>query len=118
MSEVDILIGKVGEALTASDVADLNVMWTRGRDLKARHPEGGGCQCGYLEASLRARRGHSGRLLPLQHVGSVGDDAASRLDRRRAESENAFKVAAKTDLDWMPLGILRNGLPFNLEGFL
>jgi hypothetical protein len=33
-------------------------------------------------------------------------------------SENAFKVAAKTDLDWMPLGIVRNGLPFNPEGFL
>jgi len=38
------------------------------------------------------------------------------LDRRRAE--NAVKVAAKMDLDWMPVGIVRNGLPLNLEGFL
>jgi hypothetical protein len=33
-------------------------------------------------------------------------------------SENAFKVAAMMDLDWMAVGVVQNGLPFSLEGFL
>jgi hypothetical protein len=33
-------------------------------------------------------------------------------------SENAFKVAARTDLNWMQVGVVQSGFLFDLEGFL
>jgi hypothetical protein len=32
--------------------------------------------------------------------------------------ENAFKVAAKMDLNWPQVGVVQSGFLFNLEGFL
>jgi hypothetical protein len=33
-------------------------------------------------------------------------------------SDAAFKVAARMELKWMGVGVVQNGLPFNVEGFL
>ena len=33
-------------------------------------------------------------------------------------TENAFKVAAKTDLNWGQVGVVQSGFISNLEGFL
>jgi hypothetical protein len=33
-------------------------------------------------------------------------------------SENALKVAARMDMHWMAVGVVQDGSPFSVEGFL
>jgi hypothetical protein len=87
MSEVDLLIGKVGEALTASDVADLNVMWTRGRGFKSAASRRRWLSVWISGSKFAGPTRTLGASFTVAACWSVGDDAASRLDRRRAERE-------------------------------
>jgi hypothetical protein len=121
MSEIDDLselLGKPGESVPVVDAADLKTMWTYCQQLKAEHPEGGVAVGVSVWKQL---------LAPGVDIKAVGYrfGTLSILDRMLrpawaggAPTENAFKVAAKMDLNWARVGVVRNGLPFNLEGFL
>jgi hypothetical protein len=118
MNEIEGLIGKAGEAVPVVDVGDIKVMWTHGQKLKALHPEGSVAVCVNIwkqlcspGADVRAvsyRCTILGLLEMMLRAAWTGGEL----------SENAFRVAATMDLDWMPVGVVQNALPFNLEGFL
>lgn len=117
MNEIDILRGKAGEPVPVVDVADMKVVWTHGKELKARHPEGVAVGMGVWKqlcspgADIRAvsyRCSMLGMLEMMLRAAWTGGEL----------SENAVKVAARMDLEWMAVGVVRNSLPFNLEGFL
>jgi|SRR5580693_8547050 hypothetical protein len=117
MRELDALIGKAGEPVPVVDVADIKVMWTHGQELKAQHPGGVAvgmdvwkqlCSPGADVRAVAYRYGMWGLLEMMLRAAWTGGEP----------SENAFKVAARMDLDWMPVSVVQNGLPFNLEGFL
>jgi hypothetical protein len=117
MSELDALIGKAGVPVPVVDVADIKVMWTHGQEFKAQHPGGVAvgmdvwkqlCSPGADIRAVAYRYGMLGLLEMMLRAAWTGGGL----------SENAFKVAARMDLDWMPVGVVRNGLPFNLERFL
>jgi hypothetical protein len=117
MSELDALIGKAGEPVPVVDAADIKVMWTYGLELKAQHPGGVAvgmdvwkqlCSPGADIRAVAYRYGMLGLLEMMLRAAWTGGEL----------SENAFKVAARMDLVWMPVGVVRNGLPFSLEGFL
>jgi hypothetical protein len=121
MSEIDDLselLGKPGESVPVVDAADLKMMWTYGQTLKAEHPEGGvavGMSVwkellppGLDIRAIGYRLGMLGMLeMMLRAAWSLGEP-----------TENAFKVAAKMDLNWPQVGVVHNGFLFNLEGFL
>lgn len=124
MSEIDDrseLIGKPGESVPVVDAADIKVMWTYGQELKAQHPEyGEGAaavgmsvwkQIMAPDVDIRAVGFRCGMLsmleMMLRAAWTLGEP-----------SENAFKVAARMDMNWPQVGVVRNGLLFNLEGFL
>jgi|HubBroStandDraft_1064217.scaffolds.fasta_scaffold48376_2 hypothetical protein len=121
MSEIDVLFGKAGEPVPVVDVADIKVMWAHLQELKAQHPGGGvGCRGGYLETALQSRRRYSSRLVPMPNVGPVGNNAASRLDRRRTQCE---RLQGRSQDGYALDGGRRrsereNVSPFSVEGFL
>ena len=119
MSEIDDLLGKPGENVPVVDAADIKVIWTYCQKLKAQHPGSSNIAVGMSVwkelcspgADIRAvsyRCSILGLLEMMLRPAWPGGEP----------SENAFKVAARMDLNWMQVGVVRKGLPFNLEGFL
>jgi hypothetical protein len=117
LSEIEVLTGKAGGPVPVElDVADIKVMWTHCQELKARHPGGVAVEVGIWRrlcspgANIRAVSYRCGMLGLLEMM--------VRPAWTGGESENAFKVAARMDLDWMLVAVVQNRLPFNLDGFL
>jgi hypothetical protein len=116
MNEIDILFGKAGEPVPVVDVADIKLMWAHYQELNAQHP-GGAFEIGIWKqvcspgADIRAvsyRCSMLGMLEMMLRAAWIGGEL----------SENAFKVAARIDLQWMAVGVVQNSLPFSLEQFL
>jgi hypothetical protein len=117
LSEIEVLTGKAGGPVPVElDVADIKVMWTHCQELKARHPGGVAVEVGIWRrlcspgANIRALSYRCGMLGLLEMM--------VRPAWTGGESENACKVAARMDLNWMLVAVVQNRLPFNLDGFL
>jgi hypothetical protein len=118
MSEIDALFGKAGEPVPAVHVADMKVMWAYLQELNARHPGGGvGVEVGIWQricspgADIRAVS-YRCQMLSLLEILLRAAWPGGEL------SENALKVAARMDLRWMAPGVVQNGFPFSVDGFL
>ncbi len=121
MPEIDGLLGKPGESVPVVDAADLKAMWAYCQTLRAEHPE-------YAEGGVAIGVSVWKQILaPGVDIKAVGYRfgmlgflemmlrAAWTLEE---PSENAFKVAARMDLNWPQVGVVQSGFLFNLEGFL
>jgi hypothetical protein len=117
MSEIDDLLGKPGESVPVVDAADIKVIWDYSQKLKAEHPDGVAVGEGVWKQLLA----------PGVDIRAVGYRCSmlSMLEMMLRPAftggeptENAFKVAARMDLNWMQVGVVHNGLPFNLDAFL
>ncbi len=118
MSEMDFFTGKAGEPVPVVDAADIKAMWTYGRELMSQNGGRGVavevdlwkqvCQPGADIRAVAYRRTMLWFLEMMLRAAWTGGEP----------SENAFKVVARMDLNWMPVGVASNGLPFNLEEFL
>ena len=118
MSEVEFLIGKAGEPVPVVDAADIRAMWTFSRELKSRNGDRVMAtsvdiwkQVCQPSADIRAVAYRHSMLWLLERMLRAAWTGGELND-------NALKVAARMDLKWMPVGVVSNGLPFNLEGFL
>lgn len=115
---MDFFTGKAGEPVPVVDAADIKAMWNYGRELNSQTGGRGVgvdidiwkevCQ---PHADIRAVH-HRCSMLWLLETMLRAAWTGGEL------SENAFKVAAKIDLKWMPVGVVSKGLPFNLEEFV
>jgi hypothetical protein len=115
MSEIDDLLGKPGESVPAVDAADLKVMWDYSQEVLAMHPGATSASVGAAVWKNVCRPGvdlaavgYRCTILTMLRSVWVGGEP----------SENAFKVAARMDLNWPEVGVVRDGLPFNLERFV
>jgi hypothetical protein len=124
MSEIDDLselTGKLGESVPVVDAAGIKVMWTYCQTLKAEHPE---CAEGRVAIGVSVWKQILAPGVDIRAVGyRVGMLSMLEMKLRAAwtlgePSENAFKVAAKMDLNWPQVGVVQSGFLFNLEGFL
>jgi hypothetical protein len=116
--ELRPFIGKPGEAVPTIDSADLKALWNCYQEVGAQHPEGGVAIAGGV----------------IEHICSPGADAravsyrfamlgvlAGMLEAAwpgGQPSDAAFKVAARMELKWLAVGVVQNGLPFDVERFL
>jgi hypothetical protein len=116
--ELDLFIGKAGDAVPAVDPADLKQLWTYSQELRAKYPNGG------IATGIEV----------LKHMCSPGADTRAVSYRCQMlgllelmlesawpggqPSESAFKVAARMELRWMGVGVPQKGLPFDAERFL
>ena len=115
MSEIDDLLGKPGESVPVVDAADLKVMWDYAQKVLAEHPGSTHAAIGAAVWKNVCRpgvdieaAGYRCTILTLLRSVWIGGEP----------SENAFKVAARMDLNWPEVGIVQQGLPFNLERFV
>jgi hypothetical protein len=116
--ELDSFIGKPGEAVPAVDPADMKAVWAYQQETAARYPQGGVFTgMGVLKhlcspgADIRAVSYRSMMLglleLMLESAWPGGKP-----------SESTFKVASRTELRWMAVGVPSRGLPFDVQTFL
>jgi hypothetical protein len=116
--ELDLFIGKAGDAVPVVDPADMQAVWAYHQETAARYPQGGVFTgMGVLKhlcspgADIRAVSYRSMMLglleLMLESVWPGGKP-----------SEAAFKVAARMELRWMAVGVPSRGLPFDVQTFL
>lgn len=119
MSEIEDLselIGTPGESVPVVDSADLKTMWAYGQKVKAEH--------GAMAVGRSVWKQILAPGVDIKAVGfRVGMLSMLEMMLQAAwtlgePSENAFKVAAKMDLNWPQVGVVHNEFIFNLEGFL
>jgi hypothetical protein len=121
MSEEDlpkVFMGKPGEAVPTVDSSDLKALWNCYQELGAQHPEGSvGIAIGALQricspgADVRAVAYRYGMLRVLAGMLEASWPGGQ-------PSDAVFKVAARMELKWMAVGVVQNGLPFDVEKFL
>ena len=118
MPELNALIGKPAEAVPTIDAADIKALWNYHQDLGVRHPEGG------VAIAIDV----------LKHICNPGSDTRAVAYRCAMlsllagmleaawpggqPSDTAFKVVARMELKWMGVGVVHNGLPFDVARFL
>ena len=112
------LIGIPGAPVPTVDPADLQALWRYTLELRAQYPNGGvGTDINALKnllspgADTRAVAYRSSMLWLLEMMLESAWPGGQL-------SESAFKVAARMELQWVPVGGLRKGFPFDLERFI
>jgi len=115
--ELNALIGKPGEAVPTVDAADIKALWKFQQELAAQHPDSGVaiaigvinhiCSPGADARAVSYRAGMLGLLHNLIKPAFAGSEP----------TESAFKVAARMELKWMGVGVVQNGLPFDVARF-
>jgi hypothetical protein len=114
MSEIDDLLGKPGESVPVVDAADIKVMWDYSQEVLALHPRATSVSVGTAVWK---------NLLPSADIAAVGYRCGILMTLRSVwvggePSETAFKVAARIDLTWPPVGVVQQGSVFNLDRFI
>ena len=112
---MDNLLGKPGQSVPVVDAADLKVMWDYAQEVLAMHPGATSASVGAAVwqnvlgpgVDIQAVGYRCGVLTMIQSVWEGGKP-----------SEKAFKVAAGMDLDWPSIGVVKPGLPYDLERFV
>src|SRR4051812_27998987 len=114
--------GKPGEPVPEADPGDLKTIWAINRELQARHPgetvaTGRGLveKCLKPDANIEATCYRAGMLaLTARFIATeqLAPDKDGMLDGR------VFRAAASVPMEWMGVGIVRQGMPFDIDHFL
>jgi hypothetical protein len=115
MNEIYDVIGKPAENVPTVDAEDIKTMWKYGHEVMAQHPGATSASVGFSVwknicspgADIMAVSHRCNLLTFLESVWVGGEP-----------SDGAFRVAAKTELKYPQVGVVREGLHFNLERFL
>ena len=120
--------GKPGEPVPEVDPEDLKTVWKINRDVQARHPGQQvaigravfehACRPG---ADLQAVGYRAAVLLMLIHLASNPENPIKELGPWLKEDqleEVVFAAAAKIPMEWMGVGIVRDGPPLDVNEFV
>ena len=111
---------KANSPVPVVPAADLRAMWEFYEDVNRRHPEedaavgAGMLQEVCPDADLYAV-GYRCAMLQIIEMHAEVRDAWSKNCRLK---DAVVEVLAKIPMDWMPLGRVRKGLPFDIESFM
>jgi hypothetical protein len=111
--------GKPGEPVPAVDPDDVKSVWKLGKDAEARGSKAIGdglkrqaCKPGAdTEAVLY-------RTSLLWMMTQMPPEVLERFMREDQSNDAVFRAAAKVPAEWMGVGIVRNGPPFDVNEFL
>jgi hypothetical protein len=114
--------GEPGQPVPEVDPADVRSVWKIQQDVQARHPgQQVATGLGILQnackpgADIYAVSYRTSQLFLIQ---LVAPDKWQVITRNGEPPEAVFGAAAKIPLEWMGVGKLRKGLPFDLDAFL
>jgi hypothetical protein len=113
-------LGRAGEPVPEVDPADVKAVWEVGLDSAKHHPEGGIA----IGVEIFKRACKPGADVPavtyrtqqLSMLKMIRPDVMDPLLQNKPEA--VFKATAEIPLEWLGLGIVRGGLPFDPDDFL
>jgi hypothetical protein len=120
--------GAPGTPVPQVDLDDIKASLQLAREVEKRHPDGR-CQIG---ASLAAsvckpgadvpaigyRLGQLGLIQIMAKLGSITQDTLGTLMRDGEFTEQTLRTIATIPMEWMGVGIVRQGPPYDFEEFL
>lgn len=113
--------GKPGEPVPAVDPEDLRIVWQIGKDIQAQHsgPKAVGgvifeqaCKPG---ADVEAVFYRATQIWMIDHI---APELLAQFTRDGQPDDAVFRAAAKVPMEWMGVGIVREGPPFDVNEFL
>jgi hypothetical protein len=114
--------GEPGEPVPEVDPDDLKTIWEMGRDLQARYPgQQVATGIGIFEHACKPRANieathYRASLLSLMTL--FASEQLTRFTEDGQLDDAVFRAAAKVPMEWMGVGIVRQGPPFNMDEFL
>jgi hypothetical protein len=120
--EAPRLGGKPGEPVPVVDPEDLKTAWQISRDAQTRN-HGNGVAVGF---ELMQRLSKPGadiqavgyRATLIWMMGHIAPERFARFMREGEPDETVFRAAAKVPVEWIGVGISRQGPPFDVDEFL
>jgi len=113
--------GKPGEPVPEVDPDDLRTVWEMNRELQARSPGGGAIDIDIFEQACKPGANVHATLYRsnLFWIVSMIAPAQWAMVTKDGQPTNAaFCAAAKVPMEWMGVGIVRKGPPFDVEQFV
>lgn len=109
--------GEPGEPVPEVDPDDVKALWQMGRDVGEHGAIGGhnleaACKPG---ANVQATSYRAGQLSLIRHY---APEVWTRLTDNGEPHKAVFHAAAKVPMDWMGVGVVRQGPPFNFDEFV
>jgi hypothetical protein len=117
-AELNAFLGKPGEAVPAVDPADLKAVWMYCQETRAQHPQ---AFVGYSVEIFRQLCSPNADLKAVWYRSTMLGLLEAMLESACAGgklTENAFTVVAQMQLQWMGVGTVHRGLPFDVGEFL
>jgi hypothetical protein len=129
MDEAEIMrfFGPPGAPVPKVDAEDVKAVWLLGRDIQARHP----AKAGELRAHAVGIEIFKAACKPGANIPAVSYRGMmlGMLIRHAPEQlapwlkegnpdDAVFRAIAQVPMEWMGVGIVRNGLPFDTEDFM
>ena len=114
--------GEPGEPVPEVDAEDVKAVWKIQSDLQARHPgEQVATGMGLLQAACKPGANIEAISYRASQLFLMSFYAPEHLEKMTANgqpSDSVFSAVAKMPMEWMGVGIVRQGPPFNFDEFL
>jgi hypothetical protein len=114
--------GKPGEPVPAVDLEDLKTVWQIGRDAQVNHPGkpvavGVACFIRSCKpgADIEAVSYRAGLVWLMTQI---APEHLARFTREGQPDDTVFRAAAKVPAEWMGVGVVREGPPFDVNEFM
>jgi len=113
--------GNPGEHVPQVDPDDLKAIWELGREVERDHPEGNGAiGLGLLKHACKPGADieavtYRGSMLGILDM--VAQEQLAPWKKEGLLDDSVFHTAATIPLEWMGVGIVRQGLPFDVNEF-
>ena len=121
------LFGAPGAPVPEVDAEDVKAVWELGRDIEKRHPVKAGELRAYaigievFKAACKPGANIPAVLYRGTMLGMLIRRAQEQLARWLKEGnpdDAIFRAIAQVPMEWMGMGVVRNGLPFDIEDFI
>jgi hypothetical protein len=114
--------GKPGEPVPAVDPEDVKTVWQIGRDVEVNHP-GKDVAVGVNVMKQVCKPGADIEAVSYRAgfawlISQIAPEHLARFTREGQLDDAVFRAAAKVPAEWMGVGIVRQGPPFDLNEFL
>jgi hypothetical protein len=114
--------GEPGEAVPAVDAEDVKTVWQIGRDAQANHA-GQNVAVGADLMKHACKPGANIEAVTYRSwlvglMARIASEQLARFTRDGQPDDAVFSAAAKVPAEWMGVGIVREGPPFDLNEFL
>ncbi len=131
VAEAPLFGGKPGEPVPQVDPEDLKNVWQLQDEVKKRHPRGEHCAIDQSVIQRTCKPGANVQavsyragllrliLMPIaEGLPSIAGEKLAPWIKDGRLDDAVFRAAAQTPMEWMGVGIIRKGPPFDVDEFM